>query len=78
MRDKISGFEGTVVVRAVWLYGCIRCGVQSSELYEGKPIEPQWFDEGSLELLEQSEEVEETAAVRGGPRSDPPSGRSGE
>lgn len=54
VRDKISGFSGIVVCKTEWLYGCIRYGVAPKELYEGKRIEADYFDEPQLELIEVS------------------------
>lgn len=46
--DRITGFTGMVVGITLWLHGCNRCGVQSAELKDGKPIDHQWFDEQQL------------------------------
>ena len=51
VRDKISGFEGTVVALTEWVTGCRTAGIQAAALHEGKPIELQWFDEVRLLLL---------------------------
>ena len=81
VKDKITGFTGVVVGKTEWLYGCVRCGVSSKELHNGSPIDTQWFDEESLELVEgEAQPVEEhdTDKPPAGPRNDPPSHRSGE
>ncbi len=44
----ISGFTGVVIAKTEWIYGCVRFGVQSEGLHDGKPIEAEWFDEGEL------------------------------
>jgi hypothetical protein len=46
--EKISGYTGIVIAVTTWAYGCIRYGVQAEGMHEGKPHEPQWFDEGEL------------------------------
>lgn len=48
VRDKLSGFEGVVVARTEWRTGRVRYCVESRELHQGKPIDPQWFDEDRL------------------------------
>lgn len=51
VKDLVTGFEGIVIGRTEWLYGCTTLGVKSSELKDGKPIESLWFDEQSLDAL---------------------------
>lgn len=51
VRDRVTGFEGVVVARTDWLYGCSRFGVQSSGMKDGVPLAAQWFDEQSLDAL---------------------------
>ena len=51
VKDKVTGFEGVVVVRTQWLNGCNTYGVQSKKLHEGKPVERQHFDEPQLERI---------------------------
>jgi hypothetical protein len=57
--SRLSGFSGVVVARSVWLYGCVRYGVQAEELKDGIPLEAQWFDDGEL--------VKASGSVKGGP-----------
>lgn len=52
VRDKVSGFAGIVIGRTEWLYGCVRCIVQSQELKDGKPVDAVQVDEPQLELLQ--------------------------
>lgn len=47
-RDGITGFEGVAVSRTEFLFGCVRVGLEPTELREGKPIDLQWFDEQRL------------------------------
>lgn len=65
VRDKITGFNGVVIVAADYLNGCHRVCVQPRELREGKIVEAEYFD------VEQVERVEEEGAPRlartGGP-----------
>jgi hypothetical protein len=71
VRDTITGFEGIAVARTVWLYGCSRIAVQSSELHDGKPIEAQWIDEEQLIGCIGAQEVEPMQASTGGSRIAP-------
>lgn len=67
VQDRMTGFKGVAVGVTEWLYGCRRIAVQSVELKDGKPIEPEWFDEQRL--------TDNPAATSGGPKSDPASRR---
>lgn len=50
---RITGYEGTIVARTEWLYGCVRYVLQASKTQEnGKPVEPLAVDEAGLELIE--------------------------
>lgn len=53
VRDKITGFQGVVVVISSYLHGCRRLGIQPEELRDGKPGEAQFFDEPQLELVQE-------------------------
>jgi len=64
VKDSITGFSGIAVCRTEYLYGCVRIGVESEVLQDGKAIEPHWFDEQRLE--------EASTAETGGPQPDPP------
>ena len=73
-KDKLTGFTGTIVGKTEWLFGCIRFGVQSGELHDGKPIDLQWFDEHQLvEVghLPSPAPPDSDRMVRGGPQADP-------
>ncbi len=52
VRDRLTGFTGIVVNQTEWLYGCVRCSVQSIDLHEGKPIALECFDYDQLVLVE--------------------------
>ena len=68
VRDEITGFTGVVAAKTEWLNGCVRFGVQSRNLVEGKPVEMQWFDEPQLKIIGKVEEGQLISAVVGGPR----------
>lgn len=78
VRDPITGYEGTVIARTEWVWGCVRLGVQSAFMHEGKPVEAQWFDEAAIEVTS-ARLVERKGAATGGPaRPGESSSRSGE
>lgn len=57
-RDKITGFSGTVVGRARYLYGERRALVQGHTLTDtGLPTDPQWIDEQRLEEKTSDEDL---------------------
>lgn len=63
VRDALTGFMGVATGRAEYLYGCVQVQVTPRVLKEGKPVEPQWFDEQRLNVL--------STATAGGPQSAP-------
>ena len=65
VKDKVTGFKGIVICQSMWLNGCARLMVQPTTLKDGKPIEPQTFDDLQLEVLSR-------AAVPSTNRDDPP------
>lgn len=71
-RDTMTGLEGTVVVRAIWLWGCVRIGLQPYETRDGKSIEGSWFDEGRLEVIKEEKKKKPILGAReefrGGPK----------
>lgn len=73
VRDSLTGFSGIATARTEWLYGCARIAIEPTELKDGKPIEPQWFDEQRVELIrEQRPQISEISrATSGGPQADP-------
>ena len=65
-KDKHTDFEGTVMAKSEYLYGCRRYALLSKELKDGKPQDWIWFDEEQL--------VGGNANGKtGGPRPDAPS-----
>ena len=51
VKDTVSGYEGIVIGKSDFLFGCTRIAVQAVGLHEEKPIESQWFDEPQVELV---------------------------
>jgi hypothetical protein len=53
VKDLITGFEGIVTGRTLWLTGCVQFVVVSQELdKDGKRRDGEWFDEQRLKVLE--------------------------
>lgn len=51
VKDRITGFRGIAVCRSEWLNGCVRIGITSKELKDGKPIDDVFIDEKQLEVI---------------------------
>lgn len=67
VKDTISGFVGIATGRSEYLYGCVRICVTPAEMKDGKPIDPLWFDEDQLSMVEDASVPRpESAAVRAG------------
>lgn len=64
-KHKLSGFEGIVTAHARYLTGCDRYALTPSGLdKDGKPRAAEWFEDSTLEGVEQTEKP-------GGPLSNP-------
>lgn len=61
--DSITGFTGVAFGRCEYLHGCVKIGVMSRELKDGKPVGDEWFDEQRL--------AANHSAKSGGPQSLP-------
>ena len=44
----ITGYSGIVISKTVYLHGSSRICVQAPGLFEGSPIEAEWFEEDAL------------------------------
>lgn len=74
VRDVVTGFEGCMVVRAVWLHGCARVGIEPTTLDkdERPATEVYWFDEPRIEIVSRKDVPNTTGEKRpGGPQRDP-------
>jgi hypothetical protein len=50
-RDKITGFKGIVTGMCQYLYGCTRYLLNPKVSKDGKINEPEWFDDGRIEII---------------------------
>ncbi len=54
VRDRITQVQGVATGRSEFLYCSPRVQVTLTDLDGVKPIEPLWFDEAALEVVEDS------------------------
>lgn len=73
VKDNITGFAGIATSRTEYLHGCVHVGITPTELKDGKPIDPQWFDEQRVQVIEEKAPVvsASSSATSGGPYSAP-------
>ena len=52
-KDKITGFQGIIVGRITYLFGCNQYGIapQQWDKEKGKRPETEWFDEGRIAIV---------------------------
>ena len=48
-RDKVTGFDGIIVGKINYLFGCGQYGI-APKSSDGKVNETNWFDEGRIEI----------------------------
>ena len=51
-KDKVTGFEGVITAKALYMYGCSQYLLTPKVDREGKKQVGEWFDEGRLETFE--------------------------
>ena len=72
-KDKITGFEGIITGKAIYLFGCSQYSIAPSVDKEGKCKTSEWFDEGRIEVIGKGVAPEEVRAEKpGGPNRDCP------
>jgi hypothetical protein len=75
-RDKITGFEGIIIGKAEYLFGCTQYGL-APEAKDGKCPESLWFDEGRVEVTGDGVSPESVIVDKnGGPQRDNPNNRA--
>lgn len=50
-RDKVTGFEGVVTAKYIFLNGCVQFGLKSQTFKDEKPKEMVYVDEQQAELV---------------------------
>ena len=51
VKDRLSGFAGTVTGRAEYLFGCVQVLVNPRAVKDGSPVAGTWLDEDRCEAL---------------------------
>ncbi len=64
-KDKITGFEGILIAKVTYLYGCDQYGV-TPEARDGKTGDTQYFDEGRIEIIGKGVLPEEVQTAKPG------------
>ena len=49
-KDKITGFEGIIIGKINYLFGCAQYGI-APKSKDGKINDTNWFDEGRIEII---------------------------
>lgn len=57
-KDKITGFEGIITSKHIYLTGCNQYGIQPSIDKDGKVPDKGYFDEGRIEIIGDGVSVE--------------------
>lgn len=70
VKDKVTGFEGTVVGVADYISGCRQCCV-APEARGGKFEESHWFDDDRLSVTTEQAVTLTERKRAGGPQSNP-------
>lgn len=70
VRDKVTGFEGIVIVRSEYISGCARIGIQPPVDKDGKVPEAGHFDEPMCEVVKAGA-IPSLPTNNGGPRQAP-------
>lgn len=65
-KDKVTGYEGIIIGKTKYLYGCDCYGIQSPIDKEGNLPDPKWFDEGRIEITGNGVEPKDVQADRNG------------
>ena len=63
VKDTLTEFEGTVIARTEYLFSVSRLGVQGEILKEGRPDEPQWFDESRMKVIVKLQKIEKPRKI---------------
>ena len=57
LKDKVTGYQGVVMVRAEYSTGCLHYGLQGNELKDGMPPNWEWLDSTRLELVKSAQVI---------------------
>lgn len=65
-KDKVTGFQGTVTSKHLYMYGCAQYGLQPSVGDDGKLGKKEYFDEGRIEIIKDFINPESVEADKNG------------
>jgi len=65
-KDQITGFEGIITGKSVWMYGCNQYCLTPPVDKDGKLPDGKWFDEGRLVVISSSINPESVKAKKNG------------
>ena len=72
-RDKVTNFEGIIIAKSIWLFGCNQYALTPSVGSDGKVAEALWIDEGRVEVIGNGVLPKEVKSKKdGGPQRDAP------
>lgn len=72
LKDKITGYQGVVMVRSEYFTGCTTYGLCSQTLKEGIPMEWEWIDGTRLFRVDHVRELKQSTQENGGVHPYPP------
>ena len=64
-KDKVTGFEGIVISKITYLFGCAQYGI-APEVRDGKIGDTNYFDDGRIEITGAGITPEEVQAEKPG------------
>jgi len=64
-KDKITGFEGIIIGKINYLFGCAQYGI-APKSKDGKINDTNWFDEGRVEIIGNGITLEEVKVEKNG------------
>lgn len=65
-KDKITGFEGIITSKHIYLTGCTQYGLQPKIDKDGKVPDKNYFDEGRLEIIGDGFSSDQVSAEKDG------------
>jgi len=58
-RDKITGFQGIIIGKVIYLFGCNQLGLAPSIDKDGKAGPTEFFDKGRIEVIGEGVKAED-------------------
>ena len=65
-KDKVTGFEGIITAKCLYMYGCSQYLLTPQIDKDGKKRDGEWFDEGRIETFEEVINPESVKAEKNG------------